>query len=147
MPTAQALPMPADRIIPHRPPMRLVDTLLSCGDDSGETEACLPAHSLLANGDGGIGEAALIELVAQSYAAVKGYNDLARGKPPGKGFLVGMRDFRITGKARAGDRLRISIKTAGVFENFAVVEGAVVRGGETLASGTLKLWLAEDADE
>jgi predicted hotdog family 3-hydroxylacyl-ACP dehydratase len=139
--------MPADRILPHLPPMRLVDTLLSCEDGSGEVEACLPAHSLLAGRDGGIDETALIELIAQGYAAVKGYNDLVRGIPPGKGFLVGMRKLRITGKARAGDRLRISIRTVGVFGNFAVVEGAVVRGGETLASGTLKLWLAGNADE
>lgn len=134
--------MPADRILPHRPPMRLVDTLLSCKDGSGEAEATLPAHSLLAGGDGGIDEAALIELIAQGYASVKGYTDLARGIPPGKGFLVGMRKIRIFGKARAGDRLRISIRTTGVFGNFAVVEGSVVRAGETLASGTLKLWLA-----
>jgi len=147
MPAAPALPMPADRILPHRPPMRLVDTLLSCENGSGEAEACIQAHSFLAGGDGGIDEAALIELIAQAYAAVKGYDDLAHGKPPGKGFLVGMRKIRITGKARAGDRLRISIRTVGVFANFAVVEGAVARGGETLASGTLKLWLAEDAGE
>lgn len=139
--------MPADRIIPHRPPMRLVDTLLSYDDGSGEAEACFRERSLLAGNDGDIDEAALIELIAQSYAAVKGYDDLMRGKPPGKGFLVGMRKLGITGTARAGDRLRVSIKTVGVFANFAVVEGAVLRGEETLASGTLKLWLAGEADE
>lgn len=127
--------------------MRLVDTLLACEDGSGEAEACIPEHSLLAGGDGEIDEAALIELIAQAYAAVKGYDDLIRGKPPGKGFLVGMRRLSITGTARAGDRLRVSIKTVGVFANFAVVEGAVVRGEDTLASGTLKLWLAGEADE
>ena len=147
MPDAPALPIPAERIIPHRPPMRLVDTLLSCADGSGVAEACLPADSLLAGADGDIDAAALVELMAQSYAAVKGYDDLLRGKPPGKGFLVGMRKMDICGKARAGERLRISIRTVGVFENFAVVEGAVARGGDTLAAGTLKLWIAGDPDE
>jgi 3-hydroxyacyl-[acyl-carrier-protein] dehydratase len=144
---APALPMPADRIIPHRPPMRLVETLLSYESGSGEAEACFPPDSFLAGRDGKIDEAALIELIAQAYAAVKGYDDLSRGKPPGKGFLVGMRRLRIEGEARAGDRLRISIRTVGAFDNFAIVEGAVTRGGKTVASGTLKLWLAEPPGE
>ena len=65
----------------------------------------------------------------------------------GEGFLVGVRHLEITGRAYAGDRLLTSIRTVGTFGGFAVVEGAVTRGDETLAAGTLKLWLVDpDAD-
>ena len=138
-----ALPMPAERLIPHRAPMRLVDTLLSFGDGCGVTESVLPRTSVVADGGGRIHEVAFLEMIAQSYAAFKGYMDLLEGKPAGQGFLVGVRHLEVTGRAYAGDRLLTSIRTVAVIGGFAVVEGSVARGDEILASGTLKLWLAD----
>ena len=60
-----------------------------------------------------------------------------------KGFLVGIRKLRVSGNAFADERLLTTVKTVGTFEGFAVVEGTVTRDGETLASGTLKLWITE----
>jgi predicted hotdog family 3-hydroxylacyl-ACP dehydratase len=73
--------------------------------------------------------------------------DLVEGKPAMEGFLVGVRHLVVTGRAVAGDRLLTSIRTVAALGGFVVVEGTVTRGGETLASGTLKLWLVDpDAD-
>jgi predicted hotdog family 3-hydroxylacyl-ACP dehydratase len=143
MTAAFPLPMAAERLIPHRAPMRLVDRLISFADGDGTTEATLPGKSVVAGEDGAIDPVALVELIAQSYAAVKGYDDLVRGKPVSEGFLVGIRKLRVTGKAFADDRLLTTVKTVGTFEGFAVVEGTVTRGDEPLASGTLKLWITE----
>jgi hypothetical protein len=58
-----------------------------------------------------------------------------------------VRHLGITGLAYAGDRLQTSIRTVAAIGGFAVVEGSITRGDETLASGTLKLWLVDpDAD-
>lgn len=137
-----ALPMRAERLIPHRPPMRLVDTLLSRTDEGGVTESCLPSDAILADERGMLDEVTLVELIAQSYAAVRGHADLIDGKPAAKGFLVGIRHLKITGKVFAGDRLLTSIRTVGTFEGFAVIEGTVARDAETVASGSMKVWLA-----
>jgi len=139
-----ALPMAAERLIPHRTPMRLVDTLLSVHEGCGVTESVLPQTSVMADGEGRLDEVAFMEMIAQSYAAYKGYMDLVEGKPAGEGFLVGVRRLEVTGRAYAGDRLLTSVRTVGAFGGFAVVEGSVTRGNETVASGIIKLWLAED---
>jgi predicted hotdog family 3-hydroxylacyl-ACP dehydratase len=142
-----ALPLAASLLIPHRTPMRLVDTLLSVHEGCGVTESVLPRTSMMADGEGRLDEVAFMEMIAQSYAALKGYMDLVEGKPAGEGFLVGVRHLEVTGRAYAGDRLLTSIRTVTSFGGFAVVEGAVTRGDETLAMGTLKLWLVDpDAD-
>lgn len=138
------LPMDAERLIPHRAPMRLVDTLVSVNDGCAVVESVLPRSTMIADGEGKIDEVAFMELIAQSYAAFKGYMDRMDGNPPGEGFLVGVRDLEITGKAYAGDRLLTSIRTVTSFGGFAVVEGSVTRGDETIASGIIKLWLVED---
>lgn len=144
MRSEHALPMAAERLIPHRTPMRLVDTLLSVDEVSGVTESVLPRTSMMADGEGRLDEVAFMELIAQSYAAFKGYMDLLEGKPAGAGFLVGVRHMEFTGRAHAGDRLRTSFRTITSFGGFAVVEGTVTRGDETIASGSIKLWLVED---
>jgi predicted hotdog family 3-hydroxylacyl-ACP dehydratase len=127
--------------------MRLVDTLVSVIDGCAVAESVLPRSAMMADAEGKIDEVAFMELIAQGYAAFKGYMDRMDGNPPGEGFLVGVRHLEITGTAYAGDRLLTSIRTVGAFGGFAVVEGAVTRGDETLASGTLKLWLVDpDAD-
>ncbi len=136
--------MAAERLIPHRAPMRLVDTLVSVNDGCAVSESVLPRSTMMADGEGKIDEVAFMELIAQGYAAFKGYMDRIDGKPPGEGFLVGVRHFEITGRAYAGDRLLTSIRTVTTFGGFAVVEGAVTRGDETIASGIIKLWLVED---
>jgi len=136
--------MEAEPLIPHRTPMRLVDTLLSVHEGSGVTESVLPRTSMMADGEGRLDEVTFLELIAQSYAAFKGYMDLLEGKPAGAGFLVGVRHMEFTGRAYAGDRLRTSIRTVTSFGGFAVVEGTVTRGDETIASGSIKLWLVED---
>lgn len=135
------LPLPAAAFIPHRPPMQLVDTLISYGDSGGVVETTPGIGCILINSDGTLDEAAFVELLAQGYAVIKGYDDTLQGKEISEGYLVGVRKLRITGWAGAGERLLIHIRTVGSFEGFAVAEGEILRDGEIIASGTIKLWI------
>ncbi len=135
------LPLPAEAFIPHRAPMRLVDTLISYGDAGGVVEANPAADCILVDADGALDEAAFVELLAQGYAVIRGYKDTLQAKEISEGYLVGVRKLRVTGRARAGDRLLIRIRTVGSFEGFAVAEGEVELNMETIASGSIKLWI------
>lgn len=136
------LPMPAEKLIPHRPPMRLVETLLCFGDAAGLVEASFAPGALLADAEGVVAEVALVELLAQGYAVIKGYDDLLQNKEISKGYLVGVKKLKVTGRVRCGERLQVRVRTVGSFEGFAVAEGEVERAGEIVARGTLKLWIA-----
>jgi predicted hotdog family 3-hydroxylacyl-ACP dehydratase len=135
------LPVRAETFIPHRSPMRLVDTLISCHDAGGLVETTIPADCVLADTDGALDEAAFVELLAQSYAVIKGYDDTLHGKEISEGYLVGVRKMRITGRAYVGDTLLIRIRTVGSFEGFAVAEGEIRSAEESIASGSIKLWI------
>lgn len=138
------LPLAAEAFIPHRLPMRLVDTLVAYGDAGGVVEAQLAADCLLVDQHGTLDEAAFVELLAQGYAVVKGYDDTLNDKAISEGYLVGVKRLRVTGKAFAGDKLVITIRTVGSFEGFAVAEGEISRGPETIASGSIKLWIVNE---
>jgi predicted hotdog family 3-hydroxylacyl-ACP dehydratase len=135
------LPVSAEAFIPHRSPMRLVNTLNSCEDAGGLVETTIPADCILADTDGTLDEAAFVELLAQSYAVIKGYDDTRHGKEISEGYLVGVRKMHFTGRVFVGDTLLIRIRTVGSFEGFAVAEGEIVRAEKTIASGSIKLWI------
>ena len=77
----------APALLPHRPPMLLLDALTGAGEETACAEATLEeGHAGVAAGR--VLEAALIECVAQTVAAWKAH--AAGGGPPAQGLLAGV---------------------------------------------------------
>jgi predicted hotdog family 3-hydroxylacyl-ACP dehydratase len=137
-------PIPAEQLIPHRPPLCLIDHLLAYDGVQGVVESTLLPGSICLREDGSLEQAALVELVAQSFAAVKGYGDLQEGKTFPKGFLVGVKQFTFQGTALANDRLLITITRTGETDEFALAEGRVTCGEKVLAFGNVMVWIPRE---
>lgn len=135
------LPLDAEQLVPHRLPMRLVDCLLEVQGKNGSVEALVAQECPLVSADGRLEDAALTELLAQAYAAIKGYCDLVGGQPVKQGFLVGIKKVTWLKSAMAGDCLRIDIRTLAELGDFAVAEGEVWCGDAMLAHGEIKVWI------
>ncbi|MCP4666132.1 MAG: 3-hydroxyacyl-ACP dehydratase [Deltaproteobacteria bacterium] len=138
-----SLPMSTEHLIPHGPPLCLVNRLLEYKDKSGLVESRVGADHVLLRDDGSLSRPALVEMMAQSYAAIKGYEHLLEGRAVERGFLVGVRKVAFKGRSFAGDRLEIRVKEEGGIEEFAVIMGEVMREGKVIASGIIKLWMPE----
>jgi len=142
-----SLPMPVGKLVPHRPPILMVETLLVAQDGAGMAEAVpKPGHPLV-DEDGTLDSAAMIEMIAQTFAAIKGYEDSRQGNPVKRGFLVGFKKIRFFGTARQGDRLLVKVKTVGTFDDFAMAEGEVEKDGQIIASGTINIWIDNSGPE
>nr|WP_320116010.1 hypothetical protein [uncultured Desulfuromonas sp.] len=141
--TKMALPMAAQTLLPHRPPMLLVDALVAFAPGRGTVISEVHGEDLFVREDGTLEPVAFVELIAQSYAAIKGYEDTLNGVSVREGFLVGGRRVKLLSKAHVGDRLTIDIETSGHLEGFCVVDGVVRRDEEILAEGSIKLWIRE----
>ncbi|AMV72122.1 hypothetical protein DBW_1765 [Desulfuromonas sp. DDH964] len=135
------LPQPAREFLPHRPPMQLVDRLLAVDGEEGLLEVVLAPDNPLLGKDGKLDDVALIELIAQGFAAIQGYADYCAGRPPGRGFLVGIRRAELLAPARLGDRLLVRVRTLARLDTFSMIEGEVRCGDSLLATAALKLWL------
>jgi 3-hydroxyacyl-[acyl-carrier-protein] dehydratase len=140
-----SLPIPAREIIPHRRPMRIVDRLMECdaGAGSGRVEAVVRHDGFVLTEKGGVDPPAFFEMIAQAYAAVKGYENLRNGLPVRGGYLVGIRSGVVTGTAFPGDRLVLFVRTEKSLGDFSVAEGRVSRSGEDLARAVIKVWSPE----
>lgn len=140
----ETLPLAAERIIPHRSPMCLVGHLIHVTGQSGTVDASVDRESIFLDDLGQLDRQAIVELVAQAYAAITGYARAMLGEPIIQGFLVGIRDFAIYEDIHGGDRVVIHVNTIKVFGGFAVAEGRVVLNDKLMATATIKVWIPPD---
>ena len=134
-------PVDTEAFMLHRSPMRLVRRLVCVEEDYGQAETLLEPGDVGVGPDGKVEAAALLEIVAQTYAAAQGYRDRAANLSPRLGYLVGASDFLIEHVPSAGQWLRVEVRSSRSFEEFYLVEGKVLCGGRVVAHGTLKAWV------
>lgn len=132
-------PVEAESYLPHGGRMLLVDRLIRVGDVS-EVELEVTEEMIFVDEDGYVDNVALIEIVAQSAALREGYVRAQKGQKV-EGFLVGIKDFVIFGKASLGDVLKVEVKKEMVFGGeISIVKGVVLCGDRKLAEGEMRIW-------
>lgn len=102
--------IPIHDLIPHRPPMALVDRLLSYEDGGACCEVVIgPDHLFL--GEDGVPAYLGMELMAQTLAAMNGYKALEKGREPDVGFLLGTPKFKThCAHFKLGQCLRVEVR-------------------------------------
>ena len=136
-----ALPLAAEELGPHRLPMRLVDQLIAAEGKGGVVLTTVREDCPLVDASGQLEAIALVELIAQGYAALKGYLDRLAAKPVQQGFLVGIKKLEWFAVANVGDELKINIRTLAELDDFAVAEGDIWCEEMLLARGEVKVWI------
>ena len=134
--------VPAEGLVPQQAPMRFVDSLVDCCEGGGTAEFLVGEECILLDDEGRLDSLALVEAMAQAYAAVKGQEERTEGKGSPPGLLVGFSDVDLSGEVRIGDRLRVTVKAVGSFEHFTIAEGEVRSRGSIVASASLRVWTA-----
>ena len=141
MDSSPLFPVPIEQLLPQRPPMLLLDRLLSCTATEGVAEALVTPGNLFRLPDDRIHAAALFELMAQAYAAVQGFQNTLAGKPVSIGYLAGITRAAVLDVARVGDRLLVTVRQTALVPPFVRAEARIERNGETLAEGELTLFI------
>lgn len=135
----EPLPQPAVRFIPHRGVMCVIDHLVAVADKTSEAVVTVSAESPFVREDGTLEESLFIEMIAQTIAAGAGYEMTEEKRKTHQGYLLGIRNMKITGTAKVGDRLSIKAVKYLQYENFCVIEGSVHQGANLLAQGEIKV--------
>lgn len=140
-------PLDADTLVPHAPPMRWIRRLIACENDCAVSEAQCDAGDLPVDAQGRLEPPAFIELVAQTFAAMRGYQSQISHQPAPKGYLVGVPRAELLGTARVGEILRTELKAGKGFESFFPADGVVYRGTDPLADVSIVVWeVVEDGE-
>lgn len=131
------------RLLPQRPPMLLLDALLSCANDRTVSQFQVPADSVLVE-DGHLSEAGLIENIAQTAAAGAGYGyqQGGAGAPP-IGFIAAIKDLRVGALPAVGTVLTTEVVVQNQVLEFTIVRGTVRAAGATFAECEMRIFIKD----
>jgi predicted hotdog family 3-hydroxylacyl-ACP dehydratase len=134
------IPQDIEALLPHRPPMRLVQKVAALDEYRIETVSVASDSWPTAEG-GHIRSLLLIELIAQSAAALQGWRE--RDKGPGKGgLLVGVRDSRFNrSRIPVGARLHCHVTISHGVESYCAFDGRVTdEMGEEIMTASVQAY-------
>lgn len=144
--SAPPLPRPAAALLPHRPPMLFVETLVARHGNRSTARGVLPDSGICVS-DNRLLPEYFIELIAQATALANGFDGLRLGRPVHDGMLVGIDSFSFHGRAIPGRVVRIETEKTFEFGAIKMIHGEVFDDRELLAAGDIKVWedLSRDA--
>ena len=129
--------------------MLLVDQLLSYerAQGSGCIFAKAKPQTVFSDSDGILAgnfleEVVLLEMMAQAYACLRGYEDRLAGCKPSFGFLVGIRRLNIRRRVKVCEAVKIEVATKTSIGDFFIAEAVIKVESERVAEAELKLWVA-----
>ncbi|UCE58704.1 MAG: hypothetical protein JSU63_14825 [Phycisphaerales bacterium] len=138
---ALLLPQQADGLLPHRAPMLLLDEVVDYREGTVRANVMIGPDHLFADGDGELDPVALVEILAQAAAVLRGCRAKVEEDDEQRiGFLAGLKRMKISSTARVGDHLSAEVRQSAAIGQAVVMEGRLSRGGDCLAEGTLNVW-------
>ena len=137
--TTTNLPQAAASLLPHQPPLLLVETLVERTAHRSVASARLPTTGHFAD-NGRVVPEYFIELIAQTSALGNCYDAVAGGMARRNGMLVAVDTFSLAGQSQWGERVTIETDVTMSFGAVKSVHGKVFAGKRLLATGDLKVW-------
>lgn len=131
-------------LIPQRPPMLMIGSLLSSSSIEAITSFQIGADCIFVE-DGKLTEFGLIENMAQSAAALNGINEYINKIPPRLGFIGEIKDFRLHKNPHVGDTIVTHIKIIAEADKVLLVDGKVrLKNVEDILANTkLKIFIQD----
>ena len=132
-------------LIPQRPPMVMVDALLSYTATTGAAGLTVAADNLFVQ-NGQLQEAGVVEHIAQSIALHKGYYYYLQHQPAPMGYIGSIKRMSIYALPQVGTTLTTELSIIQEFMGVTLVKVRTTLGGELIAEGEMKTVIAESID-
>jgi len=137
-----------DDLLPHRPPMRFVEEIVTETDGGVVCAVRVPERSAF-SAEGSAPALVALEMAAQSAATFEALHRFRETGDTGPrvGYLVGARDVHFArARVPAGETLFAAVRLSGIVLPLCTYAFDVALGREVVASGTVSTWLtATDA--
>lgn len=130
-------------LIPQRPPMVMVDALLSYTATTGAAGLTIAADNLFVQ-NGHLQEAGVVEHIAQSIALHKGYYYYLQHRPAPMGYIGSIKRMNIYVLPEVGATLTTELSIIQEFMGVTLVKVWTTVGEELIAEGEMKTVIAEN---
>lgn len=132
-------------LIPQRPPMVMVDALLSYTATTGAAGLTIAADNLFVQ-NGQLQEAGVVEHIAQSIALHKGYYYYLQHQPVPMGYIGSIKRMNIYVLPEVGATLTTELSIIQEFMGVTLVKVRTTVGEELIAEGEMKTVIAQSID-
>lgn len=130
-----------DELIVHRPPMRMIDEIISISDTEAVAAVAVGSRNIFVDSSHGLPAYCGIEMMAQTIAAIDGLRNLNKHLQPRIGFLLGSRKYTPKVAYFAVDtQLLIHVKMVFSDGQMFSFEGAIEVLGDEIAHATLNVF-------
>lgn len=131
------------QLIPHRPPMVLIDAVTEYGPD------VIRARRAVRAGDPfvtplGLEDAALLEVIAQTIAAGDALYAQSKQGRVIKGYLTGLTGVQITSRAQVGETVEVHGICLKRMDGMGLFDATAKVGDRLIAQGRFKLYVEID---
>jgi predicted hotdog family 3-hydroxylacyl-ACP dehydratase len=135
-----------DRLIPHRPPMRLLERV-SMIDNEAVTCVCSVRDSWPGARDGQVPSSMLIEVLAQTAAALQGWKERHESEHGRGGLLVGIPTARFAAATvPVGTELVCQVRKTHGTQSYAAFDGEVRdKQGKVWLTGAIQAFRPDQA--
>ena len=134
-----------EELLPHEPPMVLLDELLDWTDKGARTAVLIRDDSPFAVAGFGVPAHVGIELMAQTCGVFAGLEAKQAGEPVKLGFLLGSRRYSAErDRFQAGERLEIQVTSVFHEGPMAVFDCRIESEGRVVAAAQLTLYRPDD---
>ena len=127
-------------LIPHRPPMVLVDAVLEYGPARITARREVRKGEPFVDADG-LDDAALLEVIAQTIAAGDALHAKSKNGRVLRGYLTGLTGVKIHSRARIGETIDVTADCLKRMDGMGLFEARAEAGGRLLAEGRFKLYV------
>ena len=135
--------IPVSELLPHDPPMVLLDRVVSCDDTTLVAEVTIRPDSIFCD-ESGVPAWVGIEYMAQAVAAHAGAMARLRGDPPSIGYLLGTRSYQCSMAVYPiGETLTVHIEALFVEMSLGAFS-CRIEANETVASATINVYQPDD---
>lgn len=127
-------------LIPHRPPMVLIDEVTEYGAERIRARRVVRAGEPFVGPDG-LEDAALLEVIAQTIAAGDAMYAQSKGGRVVRGYLTGLTGVTLQGRAAAGEQVEVTGDCLKRMDGMGLFDAEARAGGRLLARGRFKLYV------
>ena len=129
------------KLIPQRPPMVMIDTVLEVSEDSALCALTIREDNIFCSKEGLFEEAGVIEHIAQAAAVMVGYETYKQNLSVPIGFIASIDKLKCFLKPTKGSVIETRITTIQRVSDIVVVSGEVTDAGKRVAECKMKFYI------
>lgn len=127
-------------LLPQRPPMVMVGKILSCESNRITTRFTISEENVFSY-NGNFQESGLIENIAQTAAALSGYQAKLNNEKVKLGFIGSIRNLDIFSLPEVGSEIETSVEVIGQVMNVDMIKGEIRLNNEVIAQCEMRIFL------